>query len=222
DYGLDMLASMAPDAHVVGILGEMTLLRYFQRTAGIRPDVRTIAADDDSERLAAIIASVTTGHATYTTRPLATLPATMQLDASGPLVQVHTLDQPYPAQPSPQSIDQPLTPAVTLHSWQIEKRTPRSGASIRLTLQWFVQEPPPADFKVSARLLTPQGELLVQKDDYPVHNSYPPRYWRANDIVIDSYDLPLPDVVPSPLTLLIILYDPRDGSEIARWQQPDI
>ncbi|NOZ71611.1 MAG: hypothetical protein GXP38_06820, partial [Chloroflexi bacterium] len=42
DYGLDMLASMAPDAHVVGILGEMTLLRYFQRTAGIRPDVQTI------------------------------------------------------------------------------------------------------------------------------------------------------------------------------------
>lgn len=220
DYGLDMLDSMEPDAHVVGILGEMTLLRYFQRTAGIRPDVRTIAADDEAQRLAAIIASVASGHATYTTRPLATLPAIMQLDASGPLVQVHAPDQPYPPQPSAQSLDQTMTPEVTLHSVHVEKRTPRSGASIRITVQWLVQAPPPADFKISARLLTPAGELLAQKDDFPVHNSYPPTAWRSHEIISDSYDLPLPSTASSPLTLLLILYDPADSSELARWQQP--
>ncbi|NOZ50739.1 MAG: DUF2723 domain-containing protein [Chloroflexi bacterium] len=222
DYGLDMLASMEPDAQVVGILGEMTLLRYFQRTAGIRPDVRTIAADDDTARLAAITASVASGHPTYTTRPLVGLPETMQLDASGPLVQVHSPDQPFPRPGSLAGDPIPLLPEVSLYSWQIEKRQPRSGPSARLTLRWLVHKAPAFDFKISARLLTPQGDLLVQKDDFPVHNSYPPTFWRPGDIVIDSYDLPLPPTAPPTLTLLVILYNPHDGSEIARWQQSNI
>ncbi len=88
DYGRDMLDSVAPDGTVVGILGEMTLLRYFQQTEGIRPDVRTIAADREDERLAAIAEGVAAAHPTYTTRPVTGLAEQFSLSAEGPLIRV--------------------------------------------------------------------------------------------------------------------------------------
>ncbi len=220
DYGLDMLQNVAPDGRVVGILGEMTLLRYFQRTANIRPDGQTVAADADADRLAAIIASVNSGRATYTTRPLAGLPQRMQLDAAGPLVQVHAVDDPYP--PASAGEDVALLPQVSLAGWQIQLRKPQSGPAARLTLIWQVHGPVPADFKISARLLAANGEQLAQKDDFPVHNSYPPTAWRPGEQVVDSYDLLLPTTTPAQVNIQVILYNPQDGSEIARWQQNNI
>ena len=39
---------------IVGILGEMTLLRYFQQTENRRPDIETVAADLEADRLAVV------------------------------------------------------------------------------------------------------------------------------------------------------------------------
>lgn len=217
DYGRDLLAHAAPDSVVVGILGEMTLLRYFQRTAGLREDVVTIAADGEAERLAAIAAHMAAGRAVYTTRPLAGLPDQYSLAAAGPLIRVH----PPAGAPAPalaHAIHHPFTPQVTLAGWQGTLRQPRSGPSLRVSLAWQVAAPPPADFKISARLLAADGALLAQTDDFPVHNTYPPSRWRGGEVVIDGYDLPLAAVPAGPVSLLILLYAPADGREIGRWQ----
>lgn len=221
DYGRDMLANLAPDGVVVGLLGEMTLLRYFQRSAGLRPDVVTLAADGEPERLAAIAAQVAAGRSVYTPRPLAGLPERFSLSAAGPLIRVH----PPAAAGMPalaHAVRQPLTPAVTLVGWEATLRQPRSGPSVRVRLAWQVTAPPPADFKISARLLAADGGQLAQTDDFPVRNTYPPTRWRPGEIVGDGYDLPLAAAPAGPLSLLIILYNPADGSEIARWQQDAI
>ncbi len=223
DYGRDMLDSIAPDGTVVGILGEMTLLRYFQQAEGIRPDVRTIATDKEDERLAAIAEGVLTARPTYTTRPVTGLSEQFSLSAEGPLIRV------WPAGgiPGQQPIlgnetAIPLTPEVTLVGWDATLREPLSGPGVRLSLLWQVGDRPPADFKISARVLAADGSLLSQTDDFPVHNSYPPTRWRPGETILDSYDLPLDAVPDQPVSLLVILYNPADGAEIARWEQSNI
>ena len=218
DYGVDMLSSIEPDGSVVGILGEMTLLRYFQRTQSLRGDVQTIAADAEPARLEAIAASLETGRPTYTTRPLSGLAERYRLSAAGPLVRVEK-DATTTTNALANQVDIHLTPEVKLIGWDIDLRQPRSGPSARLQLAWQTDAVPPADFKVSARLLTPGGALLAQTDDIPVHNTYPPTRWRMDEIIIDSYDLALADVPTTPLLLQIILYDPQDGTEMNRWEQ---
>jgi len=126
DYGRDMLASVVPDGTVIGILGEMTLLRYFQQTAGVRPDVKTIAADRDNARLAAIAAGVETAHPTYTTRPVAGLAEQFSLSAEGPLIRVWPAGGIPGDGPSGQTASQ-LTPEVALVGWDATIREPRSG-----------------------------------------------------------------------------------------------
>ena len=221
DYGRDMLDNVAPDGTMVGILGEMTLLRYFQQAEDMRPDVKTIAADRDDERLAAITASVESATPTYTTRPVDGLAEQFSLSAEGPLIRVW----PVGGIPNQQLFTETailLTPEITLAGWDVLLRESRSGPSTRLVLRWQVGDTPPADFKISARILDPTGSVLAQTDNYPVHNSYPPTHWRPGESIPDSYDLPL-DVVPNqPVTLLVILYNPEDGGEIVRWEQPNI
>ncbi len=221
DYGLDMLDAVAPGGSVVGILGEMTLLRYFQRTQGLRQDVQTTAADAEPDRLAALAASVASGRPTYTTRPLAGLAGAFSLDAAGPLVRVWPSGAAKPETPA-HKVAVSMTPQVTLAGWDMNLRQPRSGPSARLTLQWQTAAPPPTDFKVSARLYGQGDTLLVQRDDIPVHNTYPPSSWRQNETIDDVYDLPLPSVPADPVKLVVILYDPLNGAEMARWEQPDI
>ena len=96
----------------------MTLLRYFQQTEGIRPDVRTIAADREDERLAAIAEGVAAAHPTYTTRPVTGLAEQFSLSAEGPLIRVWLAggipsQYPHPATATAMQ----LTPEVMLVGW---------------------------------------------------------------------------------------------------------
>ncbi len=221
DYGQDILANLTPGARLIGLLGEMTLVEYFQANSAPRPDIVTLAADPDPDRLAAIAAAVNAGHPTYTTRPVPGLAEAFSLSAAGPLIRAwppRTADIPPPGHP----LDVRLTPAVRLIGWDAAFRQPRSGPSLRLNLHWQTDATPPADFKISARLLGPDAALLAQRDDFPVHNTYPPTRWRAGETILDGYDLPLNDIPASPVTLQVILYDPQDGAEIARWQQTGV
>ena len=216
DYGLDMLSSAAPDGRVVGLLGEMTLIRYFQYDRRLAPMVQTIAADDDALRLSEIEKSVIAGRPTLTTRPLAKLPERYSLGAQGALIRVWPAGE-APAWNPRHRMHEQLTPEVSLIGWEVISRTPRSGPSLRVML-WWQAGSSPLDFKVSTRLLTPDGSLLAQQDGYPVYNAYPGIYWRENEIVLDAYNLALQSLPETETTLLVILYDPLNGKEYGRWQ----
>ena len=217
DYGRDMLEQPLPDgATVVGLLGEMTLLRYFQRTEGLRPDVVTVAADGEEERHAAIGAALAEGTPVYITRPLAGASERYSLAAVGPLVRVWPKGKAQPVTPQ-HSLALPFTGAVELAGYSVETRETHAGAMVRLTLHWRVAAPVGDDLKVSARLLDGTGEMVAAADDVPVHNTYPTRAWQPGETVTDSYDLPLPrDASPGPYGLLVILYRAADGSEVGR------
>ncbi len=69
--GLAMLdQDFPPQSTVVGLQGEITLLRYLQLDRGLRPDVRLIDADREDERLAVVEAELAAGRAVFVTREL--------------------------------------------------------------------------------------------------------------------------------------------------------
>ncbi len=216
DLGLDMLESAAPHGRVIGLLGEMTLLRYLQFAQGIAPGVETVAADEEHQRLQAIATSVAQGRATYTTHPLSGLAESFSLTAAGPLIRVWPAGRVQEAVAG-HEVDVALLPGLRLVSWDGTLRVPASGPSLRVLLWWRAEQPLPS-YKVSVRLLGPDDTLLAQQDAIPVHHAYPTSLWRPGETVLDTYDMALPAPPPPGASLLIILYDPLDGHEYARWR----
>jgi hypothetical protein len=227
DYGLDMLQQPLPEgkAAIVGILGEMTLLRYFQQTENRRPDVETVAADQEADRLASVTRLLAEGKTVYLTRQLPSAPERWSLSAVGPLIKVNP--EPILRPPNIEApLDQAVTPAITLRGYNLS-RSPHTGAGLaplRLTMFWQHTTPITADLKVSARLLNSAGEVSSVKDVGPVHFAYPTQQWRTGEIVTDVYDLALPVNAPAgEYTPLLIWYDPaQNAAEVGRVELPPV
>ncbi|MBN1219444.1 MAG: DUF2723 domain-containing protein [Anaerolineae bacterium] len=220
DYGLDILQQpLDEQAVMVGILGEMTLVRYFQQTLNLRPDLQTLAADAEADRLATVEKLLGQGQPVYLTRQLPGAPERWSLSAVGPLIRVN----PTPLTELPANsieLDQPVTPEITLVGYRVS-RAPHTGAGpapVRLTLFWQTKTPLSIDLKVSARLLDPTGEVITANDAVPVHFAYPTTAWRPGEIVADGYDLPLPvDAPPGRYIPLLIWYNPaQNAAEVGR------
>lgn len=231
DYGLDMMRQpLEPDAAIVGILGEVTLVRYFQATQGLRPDLLPIAADREAERLAIIPRLLDEGRAVYLTRELPGAPALWSLSAAGPLIRVN----PRPILKAPDApfiVGSSLTPEISLHGYAIGRPSTHSGLPpVRLTLAWQATVPSTRELKVSVRLysqgasLSTSGQPVAQDDAVPVHFAYPTTAWRSGEFITDVYDLVLPTTLePGDYTPLIILYEPTQGAtEVARLALPSV
>jgi hypothetical protein len=217
DYGVDMLSQPLEDnAVIIDILGEVTLLRYFQRMEGLRPEVATIVADRDEKRLAALEDALGAGQAVYITRPVHGLPERYSLSALGPLIRVRAV--PATAIPAPQyPLVAELVDSLRLLGYDAAVMSPHQQTAVRLTLHWQVLAPVGADYKVSARLLDVEGNQVAQVDDVPVHNTYPTSRWKAGETIADVYDLAVPsDTPPGPYRLLVILYEPDTLAEVGR------
>lgn len=225
DYGLDLLQQPDLDEKpvIVGILGEITLIRYFQQTENRRLDIETVAADLEAERMAAVENLLDEGNSVYLTRELDGIAERYSLRAVGPLIKVN----PEPISTPPEVanlVNQTVAPGITLVGYTVS-RVPHTGdgpAPVRLTLVWQVDAPLEADLKVSARLLNPDGETQAVVDAAPVHFAYPTSAWRPNEIITDVYDLVLPpDTPPGSYTPLIIWYDPaQNAAEVGRIELP--
>ena len=211
---------LEPGAVLVGLLGEMTLVRYFQQTADRRPDLVTIVADAEEARRQAVAANLANGQPVYLLRPLAGLAGDYQLDAVGPLIRVRTADMP-PA-PEPAQLPQPITLAPGLQvthaaAWPVAGQ---AGRLARIGLVWEVTAPISETLHVSARLLAADGTTVAQLDAPPVHRSRPTPTWLPGERIVDIYDMATPPGFSGPLTPLIILYRAADGSEVGRLLLP--
>jgi hypothetical protein len=231
DYGLDtMRQPLEPDAAIVGILGEVTLVRYFQATQGLRPDLLTVAADREAERLAIIPRLLDEGRVVYLTRELPGAPALWSLSAVGPLIRVNP--QPIVKAPdTPIIAGASLTPEIFLHSYAISRPSTHCGVPpVRLTLVWQATAPITRELKVSARLYSEGaspgmgGQLVAQDDAVPVHFAYPTTAWRPGEFITDVYDLALPTrLQPVEYTPIIIVYEPTQGAaEVGRLTLPPV
>jgi hypothetical protein len=224
DYGLDILQQPLPAGSdggtaMVGILGEMTLIRYFQQTEARRPDVETVAADKEPDRILAVERLLAEGKTVFLTRELQGAAERWSLSAVGPLVRVN----PEPVTTASEltfTVDQAIMPEIKLLGYHVA-RPPYHGQGpvpVRLTLFWQVNQPLSTDLKVSLRLLDPAGTVQAVADAVPVHFAYPTSAWRSDEIISDVYDLTWQTASPTgPFTPLVIWYNPaQDSAEVGR------
>lgn len=231
DYAQDVLQQpLPPNGTIIGILGEMTLLRYFQETASLRPDLATVAADLDSIRLQQLTQHLETepDQPVFLTRPLAGVEQNWSLSAFGPLIQVQAAPPMIAPTPDPtvaiqQTVNLPLSAEISLVHYAISRpATHQIRSPVRLTVTWQVQAKLEADYKISARLVDSQGAVLASRDKIPVHFAYPTSAWRAGEFITDVYDIPLPDgAISGEYNPLLILYDPANhAAEVGRVMLP--
>ncbi len=216
DLGMDIMAQPLPKrSAIVGILGETTLVRYFRDVLGYRPDLIVVPADQEQARMRAIADLLSRGHEVFITRPLPPAVPMYSLDAVGPIIRVRPPemdDRPVPSRP----LGETFTPAIALAGYDTSQRETHTGPVLRLTLYWDVQALPQDEYKISARLLRPDGSVARAVDDVPVHNTYPTRGWKPGERVVDVYDIPIPS---GPIgDVLVILYRATDGAEVHRIQ----
>ncbi len=217
DYGVDVLSQpLEQNAVVVGILGEMTLLNYFQQTEGLRPDLVTIPADTEEARLAAVRHQVHEGHAVYLTRPLSGVAKEYHLSSVGPLVRVR--ERPVAISDNPShELSLRFGESILLSGYDAHLTGTHLGQSLRVTLYWkALADIKDEDYKVSVRLLDEEGHLGGVQDAFPVRDAYRTEDWRAGEIIIDSYDLPiLAGMPPDDYTIHAAMYDPDTLSPLA-------
>jgi hypothetical protein len=236
DYGRYVLQEPLPaDSTIVGILGEMTLFRTFQDTAGQRTDVETIVADDEAARRAAVEAALAEGGAVYITRPLPGIADEHALGAVIGLIDVagdwqtliRVADPVYEEPELPRRVSVEPVPGLQLlgygvhehgvHEHGVLEHGGHWQAWARLRLWWQAPDGLAEPLKVSARLVDASGRTVAATDAEPVAGAYPATAWRPGEVVADAYEIPLPaGLPPGEYTPLVIVYDPATGTERGR------
>jgi len=233
DYGIDILSQpLESNATIIGILGEMTLLRYFQENANLRADVPTIAADREDARLAAIDRARAQNRVVYLTRPLKGIEHKYSLSSVGPLIRVHEpIRKPVlnevkdPKSEIRNFVDAEMGASIKLLGYDLDDARLRAipdkwhaenGRVLRVTLYWQVRAVMPTDAFISLKIL--QGTRLAgQIDTRPVRDAYPTTAWRVGEIIADTYDVPVVAGAPAGEYILnVTLYDPNSGTVIAQ------
>ncbi len=225
DYALDMLNQpLEKNATVVGILGEMTLLRYFQETQGIRPDIQTIAADKPLDRLAAVDRALQENRVVYLTRPLDGVENKYSLSSLGPLVRVNPA--PVPADQNAQTVGENFGAGIGLVGSDVEtawlKPMPgrwhaENGRRVRVTLHWLVEQQMPDDAMVSVKLVRKDLRIVGQIDRRPVLDAYPTTAWRPGESILDTYDVPVfLGAVQGEYSLNVTMYVAKTGAIIGQ------
>ncbi|MGD2039895.1 MAG: DUF2723 domain-containing protein [Anaerolineae bacterium] len=226
DYGRYLLAQERP-AHVtvVGLLGEMTLLRYFQETENVGAGIDTVAADQEALRRQAVEDALEEDNPVFITRVLPGLEQAYALDAlTGEirvdgelesLIQVGAPDDTVPH--LPRAVNQEVVPGLELLGYGLHEHQGHWQAWLRLRLWWRASRGLAAPFKVSARLVDARGQMVAVVDADPVSGAYPPIAWRPGEVVADAYEIPLPaGLPPGDYRPLVIVYDPGTGAEWGR------
>jgi len=225
DYGSTVLELLPDNSTVVGLLGEMTLLRYLQETQGLRPDIQTVVADAEPARREKVEEALAQGRTVLLTRPLPGLEADHSLsaviglfDVSGAVETLVRVGQPsydLPAIPFPVKV-RPVED-LRLLGYGVQEHRTHDRAWAELSLWWRSPGGLGQRLKVSARLVNADGQTVAAVDAEPVANTYPTTAWRPAEVVTDVYDIPLPaGLPPGDYTPTVVVYDPTTGLELGR------
>ncbi len=121
-----------------------------------------------------------------------------------------------PQRPPALSYEAPYTP--TLRWLGVTWSGPvEPGATLTITLYWRVVQQPPQVWHSFLHLTNASGEKVAQAQDHRPGGDYlPSPLWRPGDVIMDSFQLPLPaEMSPGEYTLLAGFYDPATGQRIA-------
>lgn len=111
---------------------------------------------------------------------------------------------------------------VTWHSeLQLPKATlavadPQSSLrALLVTLQWIALAKPTLDYRVTLRLVASNGQVVSQRDDFPIGNLLPPTTWQRGDEKPGYLALPVPTTLPvGNYQVQVGLYNPTSGAPL--------
>jgi len=119
-------------------------------------------------------------------------------------------------QPEGQSIS--FEDGMVLMGWYLPNQIWQAGQTIHIKLWWMTTAPPGADYKMSLKLWTPDGELAAQgQDEWPVGTLYRATDWPVRQTVYQPTSLTLPpDLPPGQYWLNVELYHPETIQPLSR------
>ena len=86
----------------------------------------------------------------------------------------------------------------------------KPGTSLHVVLYWQALHHIDRDYTVFVHLYRSDGQLESQQDSQPVRGTFPTSAWTTSDIVVDTYDIPIPANAPRGAFLLAAgMYDPQ-------------
>ncbi len=208
-----------PQSRVMGIVGEVTALKYMQRSVGLGLNALPVAADDPDTRRTLVAEEMAAGHPVFLTRELAGIETEYSFTGTGPLVRVWPRGQAQsgpPQQPAQVDFDDGQ---LRLTGYDLAIAQQAAGPSVNVAFYWQAAAPLTRTLKLSLRLLGPDGETLATADEFPLRQAAPTWSWLPGEILRDEYALPLPinQSTNQPTTLLVILYDADTVAEVGRW-----
>jgi hypothetical protein len=99
-----------------------------------------------------------------------------------------------------------------------EEAIARPGDRIDLKLVWQAMEPTRTSYIVFVHLLGPDGKVASQDDAVPGRGALPTSSWVRNEVLVDSYALPVPSTAMAGQYLIEVgMYDGVSGKRLQLW-----
>ena len=195
------IASVAPDAVIVGDWEQATPLWYFQQVEKLRPDVRIIYPIERLNEAAAL------GRPLYVARTVDRAAASWHPASTNALVALRNTPS-FEVSPEATPLGVRFGEVIELAGYRYGESALRPGQVLPLTLYWKALQSPAYDYSVSVRLFDEAGTSIFQVDsEHPVLGMYPTSLWQPGEVISDYYEVQLPpDLAPGTYRWGVILY----------------
>ena len=91
-----------------------------------------------------------------------------------------------------------------------------AGGRLRVMLYLSASQKMDQNLAISVRLVSPDGRLLAQDDNWPARGLLPTSQWSPGRLIRDTHYLPVPaEAATLPLSLVVVVYDSSTGQPVA-------
>jgi hypothetical protein len=116
----------------------------------------------------------------------------------------------------PRRVDARLGEAIRLDGYRLAQDTVSPGDVLLLTLYWQTEEPVEENCTVFVHLQGPDGGLVAQQDNPPVHGTRPTSGWEPSVLIEDAYEILIPsDTAFGDYVLSMGMYNPATVERLA-------
>ncbi len=130
-------------------------------------------------------------------------------------IHIEAIRRTFDAPPIAHPLDVTFGDQIALLGYELDRASLKAGESITLTLVWRALRPPDADYTVFTHLLDTSGAQRGGKDSAPRDGTYNTSLWAANEVIVDTYVIPLDaNAPPGEYTIEIGLYRFESGARL--------
>jgi hypothetical protein len=105
-----------------------------------------------------------------------------------------------------------LSGQIEFLGYDLDQTDARPGGTVHLILYWRALAEMETSYTVFTHLLGPDGHIVAQQDNPPIHGTYPTTLWLPGEIIADPYLIHLPpDLSPGDYALETGFYISENG-----------